>query len=228
LLSLQRTAGNHAVARLVEGGGARLTRAKWATKATKKEAQEIAAGGDPIYAAGQTTHHKVPQTNMERLLEAALAAGAEAEPLFTLLDERIAERGGSDLYLRQLLNFPANLEVGPHQDIRVGDPGPVFDPDVTGSGSLTPRSVELEAVDAAIVGGQPIDFAEVARRLERAQELHDEISGGHLLSDPLIEQWIAQPGGGFKRRTPRSQPPPVHNPPRERKGKQKRFKPYRS
>lgn len=100
--------------------------------------------------------------------------------------------------LKALLNMPGNLEVGP-QD-RAGDPGSGFDPNLA-DGEMTPRSKTLSDIDT-MIGGDRIDFGEVAKKLQVLHAQQQEAlkgTGETVLTPPLAGQWSKGAKGRFER-----------------------------
>jgi hypothetical protein len=171
----------------------------WATSKVRKNAKGIATANsktDVFQGGSYTVHHKISRHALRGLKTRMDAAGSAAQPLQAAL-QKIGDDVGAGSPLKALLNMPANLEVGPATDRRIGDPGSGFDPNLK-DGTLTPRSEALGEVDG-MLGKQDLDWDKLAKKLEAVHQAHLKESKGETLTAPKTQQWKKGKGGKFER-----------------------------
>ncbi|MFD4176165.1 eCIS core domain-containing protein [Streptomyces anulatus] len=165
------------------GGG----KSDWATSAVTSAHSEMRA--KYTYWGDKTTlHHKISRSELDAVLVSAERDKANAKPLFDFLDKIRETLGSTAANKKALHNMPANLEMGPASDTRVGDPGSGADFNYTPLGAMTPRSSELNEA-LSLANAPAVDWEAVASKLRKAQRLHEEQHGGAILSQPARERW---------------------------------------
>jgi hypothetical protein len=182
-------------------GSGRKSSGDWATSKVRNNAKNIVAEDSKgaktgLFEGGYTVHHKISRHKLRDLKTRMDDAGSAAQPLQAALG-RIGTDVGAGSPLKALLNMPANLEVGPATDRRVGDPGSGFDPNLK-DGAMTPRSKVLGEVDR-MLSKQDLDWNELSKKLEAVHKAHVKESKGETLSAPKAEQWKKKKGGKFER-----------------------------
>lgn len=143
----------------------------------------------PHWGDKTTLHHKISRSELDGVLASAEKDGANARPLFDFLDEVRTVLDSTAGNKKALHNMPANLEMGPASDTRIGDPGSGTDFNYEPSGAMTPRSSELKEA-LSLANAPTVDWEEVAKRLREAQRLHAEEYGGAILSPPALARWV--------------------------------------
>ncbi|MFE2095548.1 DUF4157 domain-containing protein [Streptomyces sp. NPDC059468] len=152
----------------------------------------------PFWGDKTTLHHKISRSELDAVLASAEKDGANAKPLFEFLDEIRTVLDSTAGNKKALHNMPANLEMGPASDKRIGDPGSGTDFNYTPSGAMTPRSSELK--DAlSLANAATVDWEAVADKLREAQRLHETQYGGAILSPPALERWKKAQGDKWKK-----------------------------
>jgi hypothetical protein len=182
-------------------GSGRSGSGQWATSKVRSSALSIVGGAQgsskALFPGGKyTIHHKISRNTLTSLWGKIDAAGAQAAPVTTFLAS-VGQDVGTPSQYKALLNMPANLEVGPPADQRVGDPGTGFDPNLE-SGTQTPRSEALAGAEHEM-SKSTIDWDELGRLLRKAQQAHDlAAKGTGTLSAPRAAQWKPK-GAKFER-----------------------------
>jgi hypothetical protein len=165
------------------GGGS----SDWATSAITAKHRQMRED-HPHWGEQTTLHHKISRSELDAILTAAQRDGARARPLFDFLDEIRTVLASTAGDKKALHNMPANLEMGPASDTRIGDPGSGTDFNFTPEGAMTPRSSELKGA-LAFANQSTVDWSAVAEKLREAQRLQVSNHQGALLSDPALERW---------------------------------------
>ncbi len=159
---------------------------EWATGKVDKALDDAAKStGNPDIDTG---HHKASKSAvMEKVYNAMTS------PQWSKTVEVLDLEPGSGV--NALKSLGSNLALGPASGKRHGDPNRGFDPNVTRSGTLTPRSSRYETLieflgDRETPGEKfsEHEFNFVLGILETAEKIHFQKTGGELI-DPDISMW---------------------------------------
>lgn len=168
-----------------------------ARKLDSRKGKEFAEG------AGHTMHHKISRATISVLVQKynQLPDKGIASEFQKFVNE-IGKKVNATSMEKILINMPANLELGPSSDKRVGDPGSGFDPNIEKqSGRMTPRSTQLDEASRVMEGKMTTaeEWNKLTQFLRQADEQHKEEFSGDLVSNPRPNLWTQEKGGKYRK-----------------------------
>jgi hypothetical protein len=150
-------------------------------------------------AAGSSLHHKVSRANLSKLVRLLNQMQYEDKGVADMwaFIKKIQTLTGSNKPEEALVNWTANLEIGPETRAPGDNPGSGFDPNRGKGGVATPRSEHLETVSAMIESaetGAQVKWTQVAALLNETLAQHKELTEDDKrteddFAEPVLGKW---------------------------------------